>query len=216
MVLIPEFEKASGNTVTMETGAAGRMVARIEKGEAVDVAIVTPAQIEKLVSQTKVVSGSQVNVAKVGMGLAASKTAATPDIHSLEGFKQALIAAKSIGHTDPAGGASSAIYAAKLLASLDIAPELKSKIRVYTSNEKLFEAVGKGDIELGFGQLTEIVATPQVVLVGPLPRPIQNYSIFAAGVAATAKDPDLAQAFVSFLSTPAAIALMKAKGIESP
>jgi len=214
--LLSEFEKSSGHKVTMESGAAGAMMGRIQKGEVVDVAIVTPQQIEALVADHKIVPGTQVKIAKVGMGVAASKSAANPDVSSMDAFKRTLLAAKSIGHTDPSGGASSAIYAAKLLASLDIAAELKPKIKVYANNDKLFEALGKGEVELGFGQTTEIAATPQVRFVGPLPAPVQNYSVFAAGVVASAKEPEAAKAFVSFLTSPAIKAAMKAKGVESP
>jgi molybdate transport system substrate-binding protein len=215
--LLSDFEKSSGHKVKMESGAAGAMVSRIQKGEVVDVIIVTPPQIETLVADRKVVSGTQVKIAKVGMGLAASKSAGTPDISTIDGFKRALLAAKSIGHTDPSGGASSAIYAAKLLASLDIAAELKPKIKtIFPTNDDLFDALRKGDVELGFGQTTEIAATPGVTFVGPLPAPVQNYSVYAAGVVSNAKQPDAAKAFVSFLTAPTTVAAMKAKGVVSP
>lgn len=215
-ILIPEFEKLSGHKVNMESGAAGAMVARIEKGEGVDVAIVTAAQMEKLVSQDKVVAGTHAKIAKIGMGLAASKGVAKADISSIDAFKRTLLAARSIGHTDPAGGASSAIYAAKLLAGLDIAAELKPKIRLFASNVKLFEALANGDVDLGFGQMTEIVAASQVTFVGPLPALVQNYSVFAAGVLAKTKEPNAAKAFVQFLTSPSAVSVMKAKGVEIP
>jgi molybdate transport system substrate-binding protein len=155
----------------MESGAAGTMVSRIQKGEIVDVAIATPPQIEALVTAHKVVSGTQVRIAKVGMGLAASKSAGKPDISTIEAFKRTLLAAKSIGYTDPSGGASSAVYAAKLLASLDIAAELKPKIKMYATNDHLFEAVRNGEVDLGFGQMTEIATAPGVTFAGPLPEP---------------------------------------------
>ena len=216
MVIIADFEKSSRHKVKVESGAAGPMVARIQNGEVVDVAVVTAAQLEKLVSQGKVVPGTQVKVGKIGMGLAASKSVAKADISSMDAFKHTLVAAKSIGHTDPAGGASSAIYAAKMLGGLDIAEEIKPKIKIFASNAKLFEALSKGDVELGFGQMTEILAASQVTFVGPLPAPIQNYSLFAAGVVVTAKEPDAGKAFVQFLTSPSALAVMKAKGVESP
>jgi molybdate transport system substrate-binding protein len=214
--LIPSFEKSSGHKVKAEAGAAGEMVDRIQKGEAVDVGIVTTAQIEKLVTQGKIAPGSEVGIARSGMGLGVRKGAAKADIGSLEAFKRALGTAKSIGHTDPASGASSAIYAAQLLASLGNAAELKPKIKIFASNALLFEAVAKGDVELGFGQMSEIVAAPGVDLVGPLPAPVQNYSRYSAAIPASAKEPDAGKAFISFLTSPAAVAVMKAKGIDPP
>jgi molybdate transport system substrate-binding protein len=214
--LIPSFEKSSGHKVKAESGAAGEMADRIQKGEAVDVGIVTTAQIEKLVTQGKIAPGSEAGIAKSGMGVGAPRGAAKTDIRSLEAFKQALRKAKSIGHTDPASGASSAIYAAHLLASLDNPAELKPKIITFASNALLFEALAKGDVELGFGQMSEIVAAPGVDLVGPLPTPVQSYSQYSAAIPVSAKEPDAGRAFISFLTSPAAVAVMKAKGIDSP
>jgi len=212
--LIPTFEKSSGHTVKAEAGAAGAMVARIQKGEVVDVGIVTTAQIATLVTQGKIVSGTQVSIARVGMGIAMRKGAPKTDISSVEAFKRTLLAAKSIGHTDPASGASSAIYAGQMLARLDIAAELKPKIKLFASNALLYEAVANGDVELGFGQITEILAERRVDLVGPLPAPVQNISQFSAGVPANAKEPAAGKAFISFLTSPPAAAAMKAKGFE--
>jgi molybdate transport system substrate-binding protein len=212
--LIPNFEKSTGHKVNAEAGAAGAMVSRIQKGEAVDVAIVTTSQVAALVTQGKIVSGTQANIAKVGMGMGARAGAAKPDISSVDAFQRTLLAAKSIGHTDPASGASSAIYAARLLAKLDIAAEIKPKIKIFASNPLLFEAVAKGEIELAFGQMTEIMAKPTIVLVGPLPASLQNFSQFSGGVPANATQPEAGEALIKFLTSPAAAAIMKAKGVE--
>jgi molybdate transport system substrate-binding protein len=213
--LIPAFESSSAYTVKAEAGAAGNFVDRIQKGEAADVAIVTTVQIESLIAEGKIVPGTQVGIGRVGMGLITRAGGTKADIHSLDAFKQTLLAAKSIGHTDPASGASSAIYAATLLGRSDIAAQLKPKIKVFTSNALLFEAVAKGEVELGFGQMTEITAAPNVVLVGPLPAPIQKFSQFSAGIPMSAHEPDAGKAFISFLTSPNATAVMKVKGVSS-
>jgi molybdate transport system substrate-binding protein len=212
--LIPTFEKSTGHKVTIESGAAGAMANRIQKDEVVDVGIVTTVLIERLVTQGKVMAGTQVIVAKAGMGISARKGISKLDIGSIDAFKRTLIAAKSIGHTDPASGASSAIYAAKLLAGLDIAAELKPKIKTFASNALLHEAIAKGDVELGFGQKTEILADAHLEFIGPLPAPVQNISQFSAGVVASTKEPDAAKAFINFLTSPVAAAVMKEKGFE--
>jgi len=212
--LIPDFEKSTGHKVTIESGPAGAMANRIQKGEVVDVGIVTTALIEGLVTQGKVMAGTQVIVARVGMGIGARRGAGKLDIGSMDAFKRTLLAAKSIGHTDPASGAPSGIYAAKLLAALDIAAELKPKIKIFASTALQYEAIANGDVELGFGQKTEILAEARVEFVGPLPTPVQNISQFSAGVVTSAKEPDAAKAFINFLTSPAAAAVMKAKGFE--
>jgi molybdate transport system substrate-binding protein len=215
-VLVPEFEKSSGHKVKVDSGAAGAMVTRIQRAEAVDVAIVTTAQVEMLAAQGKIASGTQVNVARVGMGVGATKGAAKADIGSMELFKSTLLAANSIGHTDPASGASSAIYTAQLLERLDIAAQIRPKIRIFPSNVKQYEALAKGDVELGFGQITELVAEPGIVFVGPLPAAIQNYSRYSAGIVANARELDAAKAFLDFLTSPAAAAVMNTNGVGAP
>jgi molybdate transport system substrate-binding protein len=212
--LIPDFEKATGNKVSIESGAAGVMASRVQKGEPADVVIVTTKLIDGLAAQAKVVAGTQAIVARAGMGISARKGAGTYDIGSMDAFKRTLIGAKSIGHTDAASGASSAIYAAKLLGDLDIAAQLKPKTKLFASNDLLHEAITKGEVELGFGQKTEIASDPRLQLVGPLPAPVQNISQFSAGVVATTRQPDAAKAFISFLASPAAQNFMKAKGFE--
>jgi molybdate transport system substrate-binding protein len=212
--LIPDFEKTSGHKIIAEAGAVGAMVTRIQNGESVDVVIVTAAQIAALLKQGKIVAGTEVNLAQVGMGLAAHHGMAKQDISSAEVFERALLAAKSIGHTDPASGASSAIYAEKLLARLDIASEIKSKIRTYASNALLLQGLASGDVEVAFGQLTELMEKKNIDLVGPLPVALQNFSRFSAGVPTTAKDANGGKAFIDFLRSPAAAAAMKAKGVE--
>ncbi len=87
---------------------------------------------------------------------------------------------------------------------------------MFRTNADLFEALRKGEVDVGFGQMPEIAAAPEVRLVGPLPEPIQNYTVYEAGVVATAKDPAAAKAFVSFLTSPTTVAAMKAKGVDSP
>lgn len=212
--LIPDFEKTSGHKIIAEAGAAGAMVTRIQNGKSVDVVIVTAPQIAALLKQGKIVAGTEINLAQVGMGLAAHPGMAKQDISSAEGFQRTLLAAKSIGHTDPASGASSAIYAGQLLARLDIASEIKPKIRIFASNALLLQALASGEVEVGFGQLTEFMEKKNIDLIGPLPAAFQKFSRFSAGVPTSAKDPNGGKAFINFLRSPAAAAAMKAKGVE--
>src|SRR5580692_8302905 len=99
--LLPDFEKSSGNTATIEYGPAGAIVGRIQKDDAADVVIVSRSQIEKLASNGKVLPGSLVNVAGIALGVAVRKGAPKPDISSAEAFKRMLLAARSIGYRDP-------------------------------------------------------------------------------------------------------------------
>jgi molybdate transport system substrate-binding protein len=214
--LIPDFQKASGDTATIEYGPAGAIMGRIQKDDAADVVIVSRAQIEKLASNGKVLPGSLVNVAAIALGVAVRKGAPKPDISSVEAFKRTLLAARSIGYRDPATGSTSGTYAASLVEQLGIAEDIKPKLRLDRTEgdapENVFRTVASGEIEMQIGQITEIVIAPGVELAGPLPAEIQNTTVMAAGIVASSKTPDAATAFIRFISSPSAAAVLKATG----
>jgi ABC-type molybdate transport system substrate-binding protein len=128
--LLPDFQKSSGNAVTIEYHVAAVIADRIQKGESADVAIVSRSQLQTLETQGKILQGSRVNIASVGIGVAVRKGAPKPDISSVAAFKRALLSARSIGYNDPASGSASGIYIASLLDRLDIAQDLNAKIKL--------------------------------------------------------------------------------------
>jgi molybdate transport system substrate-binding protein len=216
--LLPDFQKSSGNTATIEYGPAGAIAGRIARDDAADVVIVSRSQLQKLESNGKVVQGSLVDIAGISLGVAVRKGAAKPDISTVEAFKRALLSARSIGYRDPTTGSTSGIYTASLLERLGIAPDLKPKLHLDRSEgdvpENVFLGVAKGDIEMQIGQITEIVISPGVDLAGPLPAEIQNTTLMAAGIITTSKAPDAAKALISFISSPSAAAVLKASGFQ--
>ena len=215
--LIPEFERSSAHKVTFDfNGAIGAMTERIQKGEAADVVIVSNRQIDALEKQGKVVAGSSTDIAKVGVGLFVRKGAPKPDIGTVEAFKRTMLAAKSIGWNDPAAGAPVSIYMLGALERLGIAEQMKPKTVAFKQRSERFEAVARGDVEIGFNQISEIIAAPGVDLVGPLPAPIQNYTLFTAGIVTGSKERAAATALMAFVSAPAAQAIWRAKGFEPP
>lgn len=214
-VLIPQFERASGHKVIADfDGAIGAMTKRIQGGEAADVVIVSRQQIESLEKAGKVIKGTGADLARLGVGVFVRKGARKPDISSVEAFKRALLAAKSIGYNDPAAGAPVSIYLIGAFERLGIASEMNAKTVVFKQRSERFAAVARGDVEIGFNQISEILAVPEVELLGPLPREIQNYTQFAAAVVFVSKNPHAAQQFVTFISSPTAMSVMRAKGFE--
>jgi len=216
-VLIPKFEKSSGHKVISDfNGAIGAMADRIQKGDAADVAIVSGLQIEMLEKQGKVIAGSRTDIARVGVGLFVRKGAAKPDISSVDAFKRTMLAAKSIGWNDPAAGAPVSIYMIGVLERLGIADVMKPKTVAFKQRSERFEAVARGDVEIGFNQISEIIAAPGVDLVGSLPAPIQNYTLFAGGIVATSKEQNAAKALIRFISSPVVQEIWKSKGFDAP
>jgi molybdate transport system substrate-binding protein len=216
--MLPDFQKSSGNTATIEYGPAGAIAGRIEKGDAADIVILSRAQLQKLESTGKVVQGSLVNIAGIALGVAVRKGAAKPDLSTVEAFKRALTSARSIGYRDPVTGSTSGTYTAGLLERLGMAQELKPKLVLDRSEgdapENVFLGVAKGDVEMQIGQITEIAIAPGVELAGPLPGEIQNTTLMVAGLTTSSKAPDAARALIGFISSPSAAALLKATGFQ--
>jgi molybdate transport system substrate-binding protein len=211
--LKPDFERSSGHKVTVAYGTAGAVADRVQKGEAADIVISSVPMIDRLQGQGKVVAGSRGILAKVGVGVFVRKGDAKPDISSDDAFRRSMLAAKSIAYPDPAGGGASGIYVAGLLERLGIAAEMKPKTRLSTLGT-LYASVASGEVEIGFNQVSEILAQPTVELVGPLPSAIQNYTQFASGIVTGGSQADAASALATFLYSPAAQTVLKAKGFE--
>jgi molybdate transport system substrate-binding protein len=215
--LITKFEQLSGHKVWFDfDGAIGAMTNRLLEGELADVAIVSGEQIELLERQGKVVAGSRTDIAKVGVGLFVRKGASRPEISSVEAFSRTMRAAKSIGYNDPAAGAPVGIYLIGLFDRMGIAAEMQAKTTIFRQRSERFEAVARGDVEIGFNQISEIVATPNVDLVGPLPAPLQHYTLFATGIVASGVEHDAGGALIRFITSPASMAIWRANGFEAP
>jgi len=213
VALVPDFEKQTGHKVTVDNGTVGEVKKRIEEGEAFDVAVITPAVIDELIGKGKIVPGSQIKLAGVGVGVMVKEGAAKPDVSTVEAFKQALLAAKSVAYIDPASGGSSGIYVGKLLERLGIADQIRPKTKLKQGGH-VADLIISGEAELGVHQVSEIVPIKGVVLVGPLPKEIQNTTTYAGGLSATARDKDAAMALIKALTGPAAAAVLKSKGMD--
>jgi len=213
LALLPDYEKASGNKVSVDNDTVGALMKRIEAGENFDVVVMTPEAVDKLTGEGKVMSGSRTNLARVGVGVMVKTGASKPDISSVEAFKKALLDAKSVSFIDPASGGSSGIYVAKLLERLGIADHVKPKEKLKQGGY-VADYIESGQAELGIHQISEILPHAGVTLVGPLPKEIQNYTVYAAGIGAATQHADAAKALIASFRGPSAEALFKSKGME--
>lgn len=213
LALVPKFEKQTGHTVVLANDTAGGVKARVEKGEEVDVAVATPAILKELAAAGKIQAGSETKLAQVGIGVMVKEGAAKPDIGSVEAFKQALLNAKSVAYIGPKSGGSSGVYVDKLIERLGIADQVRPKAKLKQGGY-VADLIVDGSAELGIHQISEIVPAKGVVLVGPLPKEIQNTTTYAAAVTASSAHKDAAAALLKALSGPAAAAVLKAKGMD--
>jgi len=213
--LVPQFEKETGHKAVVDNDTAGGLAKRVEGGEAFDLAVITPGVIGDLAKKGKVAADSRANVARVGVGVVVKEGAPVPDIGSVDAFKRALLAAKSVAYIDPASGGSSGIYLSGLFDKLGIAADIKPKAKLKQGGY-VAELIAKGEAELGLHQISEILPVKGVKLVGPLPAEIQNYTTYAAGVGTEAKQPEAAHAMLKLLTGAAADGVLKARGMERP
>ena len=214
--LTPEFERATGNKVAFSFGPSARIAKMVADGEPHDVAIVTDHAHDDLTRQGKFVPGIRADIAKSAMALAVQPGAARPDISSAEKFKAALLAAKSLGMSNPVGGGQSGANLVKIFDKLGIAEAMKAKC-VYGPGGPaglIGNFLLRKEVEVGIQQLPELMAVPGIDIIGPLPPDIQMKTVFTAGVSSAAKNADSAAALIRFLTTPEAKAAIEAKGME--
>ena len=213
VALVPEFEKATGHKVTVDNGTVGQLQKRVDGGETFDVLVLSPKGIDDYIKAGKIAAGSNARVGKVGVGVMVKEGAPKPDVGTVDAFKKALLAAKTVGYIDPASGGSSGIYVADLLVKLGIADQVKPKARLQKGGH-VSDLVKAGEAEIGIHQISEIVGQPGVTLIGPLPAEIQNYTVYAVGVAAGSKEAEAANALIKVLTGPSAAGVLKSKGME--
>lgn len=212
--LAAQYEKESGNTLSITYQTVGQHLALIRDGKEVfDVAVLTPEAIDSLAKEGKIVPGTRADLAKTGIGVVVRKGAPLPDISTVEAFKRALLAAKSVAFIDPKAGGSSGIYVERLLDRLGIAAPVNAKA-VLVQGGAVADHVADGEAEIGIHQISEILPVEGATLVGPLPAEIQNFTVYAAGVGAAAGNEEAARALVKFLAGPHALPIIKAKGME--
>jgi molybdate transport system substrate-binding protein len=208
--LVPRFEQASGHKVVTSFVGSADIMKRMKAGESTDLVILAGNSVDELIKLGKVVPGSRVDLAKSGVGVAVRAGAPKPDIGSGDALKRALLAAKSIGYSSGPSGA----YIAGLFQRMGIADEVKPKIRQTPPGVAVGDLIARGETEIGFQQVSELLPIAGIDFLGPLPPDIQQFTVFSAGIHVAAKEPVAAKALVQFLSSPASALVIRKKGME--
>ena len=206
----PQFERTTGHKLTIKYDVSASLKRQIDAGETFDVAILLPAIIDDLLKQGKVAAGTRTDVSRAAVGVAVRKGAPKPDVSSAEALKNTLLNAKSIAYSSEGG---SGIYFKGLLDRLGIAAETNAKLKPLASSA-VVPSVAKGEVELAVISPPAILADPGVELVGLMPKELQQYVVYTAGVSAAAKEAEAAKALLKHVTTPAAMVVMKSKGLE--
>lgn len=204
-----EFERATGYRLRVSSDLPPSFARRFKAGEAFDVIVSGSATIDEWMKEGRVASGTRIDIARSGIGVEVRAGASKPDISSVEGFKRALLEARSIAYLRVGSG----IHVASLVERLGIADAINGKV-TRPETDIVSELVAKGDVELGIVVITQILTTAGVELVGPLPKEVQSYVTFSGAVSSTSSVPIAAAQLMKFLTAPSARRVMRQQGME--
>jgi molybdate transport system substrate-binding protein len=203
------FERESGHRIVLAWGGSEAIYKRIAAGEIFDVVLNTAQNIDRQVTDEKLVAGSRMDFAKSGVGVAVRAGMSRPDVSTVEALRAALLNATSIAISSGASGR----YLESLFRRLDVSEQIKHKIKQPPSGAQIGDLLAQGEAELGFQQITELLHAPGVDFLGPLPAEIQNYTVWSAGLHASSPSPDIGRAFIKALGSPEASSSIKKTGM---
>lgn len=194
------FQQQTGHTVTLTFTTSGVIRQKLAAGEPADVIILNDYDIDELVGQGIVATGTRTDIARIGMGVAVRRGTPLPDISTPEALKQTLLSARSIVYANPDRTRGGAHFAGVVLQRLGIADAVKGKTLLSTGGAASTEAVARGEAELSVHGISKNLLVEGVTLVGPLPKDLQKIMTLSAGLTARSDVPEAARAFVAFLT----------------
>jgi molybdate transport system substrate-binding protein len=204
-----QFESSSGHKIAFRLGTTPELIKLATTGGPFDFGVVPREVFADVAAQARFASGQPINIARVGLGVAVRSGSPKPDISTSEALKQTLLKAASIA-TIPESAAGAQVL--RTFERLGISNEMKAKTKAQKGPPQVVAAVAQGEAELGVF-LVNVLTAPGLDVVGPFPKEVQQEVTFAAALAASTKETDAAKAFISYLQTPAATAIIKASGM---
>ncbi|GAB3762119.1 substrate-binding domain-containing protein [Ramlibacter monticola] len=208
--LAAEFERTSGHKLVLRFGTTPELIKLVVGGASFDLVVVPREVFKDAAAQSHFESAPTIDIARVGLGVAVRSGAPRPDISTPEALKRTLLQAQSIA-TVPASAAGAQVLRA--LERLGIGEAMKAKTKVKSAPAQIVEAVAQGEAELGVF-LVNVLTAPGLEVVGPFPAEVQQEIEYVAGVSANTKDRQAAKSFITYLGTPAAAAVIKARGLS--
>ena len=213
--LSPDFEKATSHTLNTVQGASmgaapDAIPQRLARGEPADVVLLAADGLEALAAKGMILPGSRVDIARSLIGMAVRTGAPKPDISTVESFRQALLAARSVAYSASASG----VYIeTEMYRRLGIHDEMMAKSRRILS-ERVGTIVARGEAEIGFQQVSELLPIAGIDYLGTIPEAVQQPTIFCAGIAAGSRNPEAARALIRYLSSMEAAPVLTRTGLE--
>ena len=209
--LLPDFEKVSGHRVMAAWSSTTDIQKRVMAGEVADLVILGNAGTEELVKQGKLVGNTLKTFAKSGIYVAVRSGAPNPDISSVDALKNSILTARSVAYSEGASGT----YLVGMFQRLGIYDQVKLKASIAKANEPVGDKLVRGDADIGFHQLSELIPVKGIQIIGPLPAAVQHITVFSGAIHSEAKEPKAGKALVEFLTTPAVGQSVKKHGLDS-
>ena len=208
--LVDAYQQYAGQPVAIESVGGVDAAKRVAAGEAFDVVILASDALDKLIAAGHVLAGSKVDLVHSGVAVAVRKGAPQPDISSEDAVRQAILAARNISYsTGPSG-----VALAKLFERWGIAEQIKDRIVTPPPGIPVGSLVARGEVELGFQQLSELISLEGITVLGPLPPAIQITTTFSAGVCATSQQAEAVRAMLAYMASPAAAEAKRRQGMD--
>ena len=208
--LAATYQAQHGVAVLMTSVGGVDAAKRIQAGEAFDVVVLASDAIDRLISSGQVVAGSRVDLVHSGVAVAVPAGAAQPDISSEDAVRKTVLAARKIGYsTGPSG-----VQLAKLFARWGIADAVQARTVQAPPGVPVGALVARGEVDLGFQQLSELLHVPDIKIVGPLPPAIQINTTFSAGLCVVSSQAAVVRALLVFLTSPASAAAKTKQGMD--
>jgi molybdate transport system substrate-binding protein len=208
--LVPAFERQSGRTVTFESVGGADAAKRVASGEPFDVVVLASNAIDKLIDSGRIVAASKVALARSGVAIAVRSGAPRPEVDSEEAVRRAVLSSRSVGYsTGPSG-----VALAGLFERWGIAAKIKDRIVLAPPGVAVGALIARGEVELGFQQLSELMHVSGIDVIGPLPPAIQIMTTFSAGICAKSTQHDAAHSLLDFLISPLSAEAKRRHGME--
>jgi len=215
LALIPQVERLTKKTIVTVTTSVGTgefsIPNRLKRGEIADIVIVSDELLRQLIDEGLVLAEGRTPLARSSIGLAVRAGAPKPDVSTVDALRRTLLDAKSIAYSASVSGQ---YLTTELCQRLGIADEVLGKSRLIGGGERTGAVVARGEAEIAFQQMSELLPVPGIAHITPLPAEVQKVAVFSAGIAASARDADMARTVIEFLASAQAVSAISKSGLE--
>ena len=214
--IIDDYSRQTGHKFEFTVGTTGQLRAIIASGWPADLIIVSGPLMAALEKTGNLTPGSRADLGRIGIGVVIREGAPVPDVSTADAFKKAMVDAPRIAITDPTAGGATAVHLTGVYRGLGIADIIMKKAVMQVGGKEVAEAVAAGQADIGVTFISEIIPIKGAKLVGPLPQPLQDYTVYTAAIPKASTDPTSARAFIAALTSAAMAQRWQAAGFEPP